>query len=250
MKVSSMKVLSVLVMATLLTVGQALADPELQRITAEQAFNAVQMQIDPTTGESQKVMMVDVRSRAEFYWVGAPCKVNSIVLEGDKTIVPDMGKVLLVHEGRNLLFRENNWPRMVPVCKVKSVDLAPIAVNIPYKLWDEATATMSVNDGFAAAVEALALEQGAEVVIFFCRSGGRSEACLAAFNNSLFAAIYEIDQPNLTDGFGGFEGTSYSNAYLGNRGFAGRDTRFQENPSVSWKDASLPIKTGVNPLAQ
>ena len=39
-------------------------------ITAEQAFNAVQTQTDPITGEDKKVALVDVRTRAEYFWVG------------------------------------------------------------------------------------------------------------------------------------------------------------------------------------
>lgn len=250
MRTNLIRVLAVFILTSLLLAGHALADPELQRITSEQAFNAVQLQVDPTTKEAKKVMLVDVRSRAEFYWVGTACKVNTITLEDETTIVPDMGKAMLVQNGRKLFFKQNHRPRLVPVRKVVSVDLAPIAINIPYKLWNEETAKMYANEGFGAAVEALAVEQGVDVVIFFCRSGGRSEACLADFDNSLFDAIYEIDQPSLANGVGGFEGTSFGNVYLGHRGFPGRNTRTQENPSVSWKDAALPIKTGVNPLSQ
>lgn len=244
------QVVLILIAVSFLVVGHAVADLELQRLTAEQAFNAVQTQTDPASGVSKKVMLVDVRTRAEYFWVGAPCKVNTITLDDDTTIAPDLGKVLLVKDGSLLFFKEKKRPHLLPVCKVKSVDLAPIAINIPFRLWDENTATTTINEGFKEAVEALATEQGVQVVIFFCRSGGRSEACLAPFDNALFEAIYEIDQPNLAGGFGGFEGTSYSNVFLGYRGFPGRHTQSQENSSVSWTDSALPIKTGVNPFGQ
>jgi hypothetical protein len=49
-------------------------------------------------------------------------------------------------------------------------------------------------------------------------------------------------------GRGGFEDSSYSNVYNGYRGFPERLTEIQEHPSVSWKDAGLPIKTSLNSL--
>lgn len=250
MRLTATKVVSILIMASFFIVGHALADPELQRVTADQAFDAMQTQTDPATGEPMKVMLVDVRTRAEYFWVGTPCKVNAINLDDDTAILPDLGKARLVGDGRMILFRQDGQPQLLPVCKIKSVDLAPIAVNIPYMLWDEGTATTALNEDFGKAVEALALEQNVQVVIFFCRSGGRSGACLSSFDKTLFDAIYEIDQPDQTNGHGGFEGPSYSNVFLGYRGFPGRHTQSQEPPSVSWTDASLPIKTGVNPFGQ
>jgi len=115
------------------------------------------------------------------------------------------------------------------------------------KLWDEATGTLSENPEFRSEIEQR-LEKDYDVLIFFCRSGGRSEDCLVDFDTEPFYAIYEIDQPDGKSGRGGFEGTSYSNVYNGYRGFPERLTEIQENPSVSWKDAGLPIKTNVNPL--
>ncbi|MBW2664519.1 MAG: hypothetical protein JRD93_21725 [Deltaproteobacteria bacterium] len=38
---------------------------------------------------------------------------------------------------------------------------------------------------------------------------------------------------------GGFQGTSYGDAYNGFRGFPGRKTSFQEHESVSWSDTGL-----------
>jgi rhodanese-related sulfurtransferase len=216
-------------------------------ITAEQAFNAVQTQTDPITGEDKFVALVDVRTRAEYFWVGAASQVNEIITTRGKSIVPDNGKVLLTRNGRFLRFKINGRHKRLQVKKVSEIFLSPLAINIPFKLWDEATGTLSENPNFISEIEGL--EDDYNVLIFFCRSGGRSEDCLGDFNTELFYAIYEIDQPDGKSGRGGFEGTSYSNVYNGYRGFPKRLTEIQEHPSVSWKDAGLPIKTSVNPLA-
>ena len=219
-------------------------------ITAEKAFDAVQMQIDPFTGEGKKVALVDVRTRAEYFWVGAACQVDEILTSTEESIIPDLGKVLLSRNGRFLLFELNGRHKRLQTKKISKIALSPIAINIPYKLWDEETGTLSLNEDFAVDVEALAEDSGYEVIIFFCRSGGRSENCLGDFDTTLFEALYEIDQPDEKSGRGGFEGTSYSNVYNGYRGFPQRLTEIQEHPSVSWKDTGLPIKTSLNPLAE
>ena len=218
-------------------------------ISAEQAFNAVQTQTDPITDEGTSVALVDVRTRAEFFWVGAACQVDEIITTKEKSIAPDLGKVFLSRDGRFLNFELNGRNRRLQVRKVSEMLLSPIAINIPYKLWDETTGTSSLSGDFAGDVEALAAAEY-DVLIFFCRSGGRSEDCLGDFNTTLFDAIYEIDQPDGKSGRGGFEGTSYSNVFNGYRGFPERLTEIQDHPSVSWKDAGLPIKTSVNPLSQ
>lgn len=239
--------------ALALCVAPVLAQtPEPIRITSEQAFDAVVGQVDPLSGQAKKVALVDTRTRAEFFWVGTTASVTKIVMKKGQEIVPDMGKAFLVQEGKFIEFEKNGRKVRAKVDKVDSVELTPIAISIPYLLWDETTATLAPNGeeyaNFVADVEALATEQDVDVVIFFCRSGGRSQACLAPFNTELFDEIYEIDQPNLKSGRGGFEGTTYSNVYLGYRGFPQRLTFIQDNESVAWKDAGLPIKIGANPL--
>ena len=92
--------------------------------------------------------------------------------------------------------------------------LSPIAINISFQLWDEDTGTLALNFDFPAEVYALE-KDGFSVLIFFYRSGQRSEDCLWGLDASLFNAIYEIDQPDGKSGRGGFEGTSYSNVYNG-----------------------------------
>jgi rhodanese-related sulfurtransferase len=215
-------------------------------ITAEEAFDAVQLQTDPISGEPANVILVDVRSRAEFFWVGAACQVDEIIL-GNRVLYPDYGKVKLLWSGMFLKFEMNGRPRFIPVKKVEEIVLSPIAINIPYKFWNEDTATMGTNTDFGVEIENLAVDF--DTIIFFCRSGGRSEDCLGGFDTALFDNIYEIDQPDDKSGRGGFEGTSYGNVYNGYRGFPDRLTRMQEHPSVSWKDTGLPIKTSVNPLS-
>jgi rhodanese-related sulfurtransferase len=217
-------------------------------ITAEQAFNAVQTQTDPITGEDKTVALVDVRTRAEYFWVGAASQVDEIITIKGESIAPDYGKVLLTRNGRFLRFKINGRHRRLQVKKVSDIFLSTIAINIPFKLWDEATGKLSDNENFATEVEALSSSYN--VIITFCRSGGRSEDCLLDFDTGLFDAIYEIDQPDGKTGRGGFEGTSYSNVYNGYRGFPERLTEIQDHPSVSWKDTGLPIITSVNPLAK
>jgi rhodanese-related sulfurtransferase len=92
------------------------------------------------------------------------------------------------------------------------------------------------------------VQEGIEVVILYCRSGGRSTDCTYEFDTDAFSAVYEIDDPAGNRGFGGFEGNSYKNVYNGYRGFPGRQTGVQTVPSVSWKDLGLPMKTSINPL--
>lgn len=222
----------------------------LDGITAEQAFYAVQTQTDPASGLPASVALVDVRTRAEYYWVGAPTEVLQIVPEdpAEPPIVPDLGRVALDNKGKLLAYEVDGQYQEIKVKQVAQLVMSPIAINIPVKLWDEATATTLDNSQFNADVAALS--QDFDVVIFFCRSGGRSDRGVDFENNGLFAAVYEIDDMSPEGGAGGFEGSSYSNAYNGYRGFPGRVTKKEDLPSVSWMDAGLPIKTSMNPLAQ
>ena len=211
-------------------------------ISAEQAFDSVQTQTDPITGLSTSVVLIDVRTRAEYFWVGAVCQVDEIILNDGTSIEPNYGKVKLNENGDLVL----NGGIEIAVSDVSNINLSPIAISIPYKLWNEKKGTLYFNNKFRKKVETLADDY--DVLIFFCRSGGRSEDCLGGFDTKLFEEIYEVDQPDGKSGRGGFEGTSYGNVYNGYRGYPGRFTDEQEHPSVSWKDAGLPIKTSVNPL--
>ncbi|MCP3871768.1 MAG: hypothetical protein GY699_01225 [Desulfobacteraceae bacterium] len=216
-------------------------------IGAEEAFNAVQSQTDPVTGEGTRVALVDVRTRAEYFWVGAACQVDEIITTKEESLYPDDGKVILTKNGRQVRFEINGRHKMLQTKKITNIIISPIAINIPYKLWVEEDASLTLNSSFGGEVNALS--DNYDILIFFCRSGGRSQDCLGGFDVNLFDTIYEIDQPDDKSGRGGFEGTSYSNVYNGYRGFPNRLTETQEHPSVSWKDAGLPIKTSINPLS-
>jgi rhodanese-related sulfurtransferase len=227
----------------------------LTGITAEEAFDAVQTQHDPLSGVPANVALVDVRTRAEYVWVGAPAKVNEIQLKSGAVMEPDDGKVKLVNNGgfleySLLEYRVNGRPKWTPISKVAKIDTSPIAMNIPYKLWDEKTATTSINSEFDGQIRALA-DSGVEVLIVFCRSGSRSSSCGTQIESSTlykFYAVYEIDDDDQTPGsggVGGFEGSPYGEVYNGYHGFPGRMTGVQAVPSVSWKDTGLPIKIGI-----
>jgi hypothetical protein len=130
----------------LLIVGTCVAGPVLAAepvpITANAAFDAFATQTDPRDpqmGMVKKVALVDVRSRAEYFWVGTATKVDEILLKNGSIIVPDLGKVRLNREGKFLTYKLNGRKKRVKVKKVESIKHSPIAINIPFKFWDETT---------------------------------------------------------------------------------------------------------------
>lgn len=129
---------------------------------------------------------------------------------------------------------------------------SPIAYSVPCYLWDEETAKLVDNREKFAEDIGLLNENGVETLIVFCRSGDRSTSCVDGLDESLagrFQAIYEIDSlKSGIYGFGGFEGSSYNQAYNGYRGFPGRLQKLGTPRSVSWKDMMLPVKIGAAPL--
>lgn len=219
-------------------------------ITAEEAFWSVQTQTDPLTGEDASVALIDVRTRAEYFWVGAAAEVTSVTLTNGQIVEPDYGYAKISANSRFIEWYINGSKRRIKVKKIEALTLSPIAVSIPFKLWDENNpekSGMYLNTNFDSELQSLA-DSGIDTVIFFCRSGGRSEACIVDFDPTVFKSYYEIDHPESeTGGQGGFEGTSYGNVYNGYRGFPGRSTLFQDYDSVSWKDAGLPIQTSAVP---
>lgn len=82
------------------------------------------------------VALVDVRSRAEYYWVGAASQVDEIITNKGISIFPDLGKVLVSQNGRFLEFHIDNSYKRINTKKVSEVKLSPIAINIPFKLWN------------------------------------------------------------------------------------------------------------------
>ena len=215
-------------------------------ITAEQAFDAYANQVDPATGGPANVAIVDVRTTAEYYWVGTCAQVDKIITTkgNEDEIIPDNGKVKLKSNSRILEFDVDGHPSALNIKHVDEIETSPIATHIPCMTWDDENCEKVLNDNFASDIEALA-DQNIDIVIMMCRSGKRTS--LAEFDFSLFDAVYEIDQPDGKNDRGGFQGTSYADAYNGFRGFPGRTTSFQEHESVSWSDAGLPIHIGWCP---
>ena len=215
-------------------------------ITANQAFDAVVKQVDPATGENMRVALIDVRTTAEYFWVGACGKVQSITTTFGREFIPHNGKVVM-QWGQFLLFKvESRWglrPVFLPLHSVESVETVDISIHIPTHIWDEINCTKYANPDFVATIESLSADF--DVLILMCRSGKRSNT--RAFDTSLFDAIYEIDDPNGTNGHGGFQGSSYGDVYNGYRGYPGRETRMQDTPSASWSDAGLPVHIGWTP---
>ena len=211
-------------------------------ITAEQAFDAYANQEDPETGLPANVAIVDVRTTAEYYWVGTCAQVDTILTTKGEEFIPDNGKVILkANNSSHLEFDVDGYPTTLNVEYVDEIDTSPIARHIPYKTWKDKKCEPVLNKKFAKDIEALA-DEGIDIVIMMCRSGKRTSD--TEFDFSLFDAVYEIDQPDGKNGRGGFQGTSYGDAYNGFRGFPGKETSFQEHKSVSWSNAGLPIHIG------
>jgi len=228
-----------------LAASPAMAQTYPVPITADQAFDAMVAQKDPLSGKPQTVVLVDIRTRAEFFWVGAAAKVNQIeFLDGEK-VVPDYGKVTLEHDGMFIVYNVKGRNKRALVQKVAKMTTESIAKSIPYKVWNEAAGKSEISPYFTDEIRKL--EGDNVVLILFCRSGDRSgeDQCGTVVNSDGFDAVYEIDQPDKETGNGGFEGNTYFDVFNGYRGFPGRDTWTQVHPSVSWKDAGLPIKIGA-----
>ena len=252
-----------------LAATSAFAGPDPVPITANQAFDAVATGADPITGVKYgagKVVIVDVRTPAEYQFQGTAGKVDSIQLKGATTpFVPDLGKAYLTQDGKFLEYKLGGKKTRTPVDQVAKLVTSPVAVNIPCATWNQETKKMDpVPDSLVKGIEALA-NDGVQVIISMCNSGGRSTVCIAKFVPdslaSRFKAIYEIDQAGdqyvnpehkvHLAGLGGFQGSVYGGVYNGYPGYPGRPTAKQDakgwaqgapaGPSVSWKDSGLPI---------
>lgn len=242
--------------------------PPLVRISADEAFDAYQSQeMDGNAG----VVMFDVRTPEEVYWVGAPAQVNFIDLTNGQRIVPDQYKaVLAAHPSANqpnvLNLRVNGKNKRISTADVVTTDLSPIAFNVPVEYLDPNTGETTLNPYFGVDTDALVADfaasspDGVSSVIFFCRSGTRSSVgcyykyCPFSLLNPELTA-YEVEavdpQGNEVNGYGGFESTAASNRYLGYRGFPGRVTSgVLVTQSVSFKDYGLPIVISELPMTQ
>lgn len=225
--------------------GTAIADTPIP-ITAEEAFDAVTMHLDPETGTSARVALIDIRDPVEYFSSGAAARVNRIHLidTKKKPIEPDWGKVRLVQEGKHIEYCIDGRYRKTPVVKISRMETYPLARNIPFwrrtpSGWDQ-----SKTNDFYAAIEDLANDY--DVLILYCRTGGRSSLAGSGVDSNRFK-VYEIDAAE-KDGQGGFSGPAYNNIYNGFNGFPGRPTGRQDYPSVSWSDSGLPITYAFMPI--
>jgi rhodanese-related sulfurtransferase len=239
--------------------------PPLINIDSLDAFSAYQQQsmqaeFGPASG-GQKVIVIDVRTPEEVYWVGVPAQVNTITLKSGGVIVPDFYNVTLNtdadYEAPALQYSVNGVEQYTPTSDVASTHLTGISYNVPVEYVDSNTGIKKLNDKFGKQVDAVIRETGADRVIFFCRSGLRSSiGCYYEFCpfEQLFPGVlqgqifaFEVES-DTTNGRGGFEGTSYSDSFIGYRGFPGRYTADSGlTESVSFKDRGLPIKVGTTP---
>jgi len=233
--------------------------PPLVNISAETAFDYYQNQsID---GVNHKVVMIDVRTPEEVYWVGIPAQVNSITMNTDQKIIPDNYKVILNptcdSKAPSLKFEVNSNPVSILSSDVKTTNLTGISYNIPVEYINTVTGVKQNNPLFGKQVDALITALSPDRIIFFCRSGERSSiGCYYQFCpfEKLFPGVisgniiaYEVEGPKGT-GVGGFEGRTYNDVMIGYRGFPGRYTAdFPPEESVSFKDMGLPIKTSTLP---
>lgn len=123
----------------------------------------------------------------------------------------------------------------------------PIAYNIPYKLWtsridcETGKPILRTMERLFGAIIRLTFPDRDTPLILMCRSGKRTDHAAEYLETTLgYNNIYEINRVN-KNGRGGFQGSGYSDAYNGYRGYPGRDTSGEDNPSVSWMDTGLPI---------
>jgi rhodanese-related sulfurtransferase len=247
--------------------ADALLQPE--PISAEEAFDAVQRQVFPGTDSEATVILVDVRDPQEVLSSGAAAAVKEIVIGGN-TIEPKLGAVRLTKNGESIEYRDAHGNLVsVALREITSLDIEAIAYNI--KLWDQTEsgfdlkpqALKKIARAFAKDLVALIDETQADVVIVYCRTGGRSSFAGQFILNGMYTfredtfwsnrlpypiEVYEIDDPDGTNGRGGFSGPDYSGVFNGYAGFPGRSTVTQAVPSVSWKDSGLPVKRETKAL--
>jgi len=216
-------------------------DNRLIAISAEEAFDAFADQIDPKSGEPARVVIVDIRTKAEYYWVGTSGKVDKIVTASNTVIIPDKGKVKFVG-GSYIQAKRSGLRFFLPISRISQMITSPIAINIPCLNWNDENCRLEKNENFAFEIQSLSNLY--DVVIMMCRSGSRTTACYSEFDNNLFKSVYEIDD-SFTGGSGGFQGSSFNNVFNGYRGFPGRKrSSFGFIEPISWSDSGLPVHLG------
>jgi rhodanese-related sulfurtransferase len=253
-QIRSFAVVAAFLALTAFTAARA-EPPTLVPITADQAFDAVAMQVDPVSGTGAPVYLIDVRDPYEVYMNGGPAAVEEIRLWGDAEgggTKPDYGKVRLVQEGKFVEYHVNGRYRRERVRDVEGMAAMSLATNVPLWRLDlipdadanwKATFDRTTAQDFPAAIEAQGYPLGAALIVF-CRTGGRSSAAGASLldlaeDNDW--TVYEIDDPAGDPSHGGFSGPAYGGALAGYDGFPGRFIDRTRVPSASWVDAGLPV---------
>jgi rhodanese-related sulfurtransferase len=250
-------VMTAFLVLTAFTAARADPPEKLVPITADEAFDAVAMQVDPASGDLAEVYLIDVRDPYEVYMNGGPAAVEEIRLWGDEEghgIIPDDGRVRLVQEGKFVEYHVNGRYRRELVRDIEGMATFPLATNIP--LWRlklepdpdagwKATFDRNTADYFSDTVADQGYPADAALIVF-CRTGGRSSqagALLLAYaqTNKIDWTLYEIDDPGGEPSHGGFSGPAYGGALAGYDGFPGRFTDRARVPSASWVDAGLPV---------
>jgi rhodanese-related sulfurtransferase len=226
-------------------------------ISADTAFDAVTQQVVPGTKSSARVALIDIRDPIEYFFSGAAARVKQITLVGPfgrEITIDRVDKTRLRYEGKFLEYRVKGRTFLIPVTRIKSVVTEALADNIPFwrrtpngQGWEDKPTTEAA---FYAEIEDWVYDQF-DIVILYCRTGGRSSSAgQGILTRGLFkeGQVYEIDDPQGKNGFGGFSGSPYSNVYNGHVGFPGRSTTTQDPPSVSWLDSGLPTMTAFKPI--
>jgi rhodanese-related sulfurtransferase len=244
MKCSVSSVRFVLALVAIAGISAAVADEPIP-ITADEAFDAVQMQAIPIDGGPARVALVDVRDPLEYFSSGAPAQVTKLVISGEE-IVPYAGKARLLPGGKIQYYVDPENALTVSIADVDSLSVDAIAINVPF--WRRTESGWKDNaKNFYPVIKRLARDY--DVLILYCRTGGRSSlAGEGVIDRGLFDArdVYEIDDPeNGKASRGGFSGSTYANVYNGHAGFPGRPTA--QGP-ISWMDSGLPIVTAKTPL--
>lgn len=200
---------------------------------------------------------IQLYTHYQLYWTGQPAQVNKITLKhGDEFAPFNYKSTLRTNGGRNSKLVSDGLTFQAD--KVESVDLSPIAFSIPVEYRNVTTDEKSLNTKFGMDMSNLFSSIPGEAAIFFCRSGMRSSVgCYIHYCTELLQVagsgmtFYEVDAVDENtgeekSGNGGFEGSTYSNKYLGYRGFPGR-LDVTPNSAVDFKDAGLPIVIGKTP---
>jgi len=159
-------------------------------ITADQAFDAVTMQVDPDTGNPAYVLLVDVRDPGEYLSSGAAAAVEKIhFLRRGKTVEPKWGKVRLLDNGKFIEYRipndhkrygrsryDHTTYQRVRVDEIESIETTPLAYNV--KLWGQTENgwdwSSEAVDAFYETLKRLLESEQPDAVILYCRTGGRS----------------------------------------------------------------------------